>query len=494
MKRIKITVPNSLDYLPLILTCITKNAEIIDFDKKDIIKIEMGAEEAISNVIKHAFDPDEDASFDVIFENTNLGMNLIIKEKGIPFDPSLIPEYKPENLSDNMTGKGLGVYLMRKFFDEVSFKNLGKDGRETHLFKNLKNKSIEQVLSESELHEAEKAKTADKLPKGSVVYDVRRMKSEEAVDVSKGAYSSYGYSYVLEHIYFPDRVREMNIQDELISFVCVTDEKEVIAHCALEMEEADPKIPQLGVAFTKPKYRGQGCLNRLAADCMKDADSRGLYGVYARGVTTHPYSQKSLLNFDLLDCAIYVSSGAIREYKGMEGTKQRESVVIHFKCLNSAKELNIYPPEHHKEIIGEIYYNIKLQPQFIAFNEKMEVSVNESVINIQTDQLNMVGKIRVKKYGNDILPEIQKSLKALCVDRMDTIYLYLKLSDPFTAKFTEEFENLGFFFGGVIPGSDNGDMLMLQYLNNYKIDYDKIKVSSEFGNKLLSYIKQRDNA
>ncbi|MBC8342595.1 MAG: GNAT family N-acetyltransferase [Bacteroidetes bacterium] len=318
------------------------------------------------------------------------------------------------------------------------------------------------------------------------------MKSDEAVDVAKGAYSSYGYSYVLEHIYFPDRVREMNKQDELISYVCVTTDGEVIAHCALEMEEADPKIPQLGVAFTKPKYRGQGCLNRMAACCMDDAENRGLYGVYARGVTTHPYSQKSLLNFDLLDCAIYISSGAIREYKGIEGTKQRESVMIHFKCLNPNSGLSVYPPIHHKEIIDEIYNNIKLKPQFKTFDEKLDLPECKSVIDIQTDQLNMVGKIRIKEYGIDILSEIQKNLKALCMDRMDTIYLYLNLSDPFTAKYTEEFEKSGFFFGGVIPGSDNGDMLMLQYLNNYKIDYDKIKVASDSGNKLLEYIKRRD--
>ena len=491
--KIALKVPNDIKYLPLILSSINKNAEILGFEESDIKRIELGAEEAISNVIKYAFDKDEETFFDVIFENSNTGFKLIIKEKGIPFDPALIPEFDPDELLDNMSDEGLGVYLMREFFDDVSFKNLGKEGRETILFKHLGNKTIDKLMSEKELGLIEKEKEAEILPRGSVSYAVRRMQPDEAVDVSKGAYSSYGYTYVLEHIYYPDRVREMNKKDELISFVGVNDDnKEVIAHCALEIEEADLKVPQLGVAFTKPKYRGQGCMNRLGAACMEDAEQRGLYGIYARGVTTHPYSQKSLLKFDMFESAIYISSGTIREYKGMEGTSQRESVVIHYRYLNPPTEIKIYPPLHHTEIIDDIYTHLKYKPTFCDIKDTDEKEIDESVIDIQTDKLNMVGKIRVKEYGKDLLHETATNLKSLCLDRFETIYLYLKISHPLTAKYTQEFERMGFFFSGLIPGSEFGDALVLQYLNNCKINYDKIKVASEFGEKLLTYIKERD--
>ncbi|MFC2118262.1 GNAT family N-acetyltransferase [Bacteroidota bacterium] len=491
--KIALTVPNDIIYLPLVLSSINTNAGILGFEKTEIKRIELGAEEAISNVFKYAFDKDEEAYFDVILENSTTGLKLIIREKGIPFDPALIPDYNPEEISDKMSEKGLGVYLMREFFDDVSFKNLGKEGRETILFKHLGNKTIDKLMSENELGLAEKEKEEECLPKGSVSYTVRRMQPEEAVDVSKGAYSSYGYTYVLEHIYYPHRVREMNKRNELISFVGVNnDNKEIIAHCALEIEEADLKVPQLGVAFTKPKYRGQGCMNRLGAACMEDAEQRGLYGIYARGVTTHPYSQKSLLKFNMFESAIYISSGMLREYKGMEGTSQRESVVIHYRYLNPPEKIKIYPPVHHIDIINDIYENLNFKPEVCEANYTNEKEINESVIDIQTDKLNMVGKIRVNEYGKNILHETINNLKSLCLDRFETIYLYLKISHPLTAKYTKEFERMGFFFCGIIPGSEFGDSLVLQYLNNYKINYDKIKVASEFGEKLLAYIKDRD--
>jgi len=491
-QQVKITLPNDLTYLPLILDGIKKMAEIMGFKKNDILKIEIGAEEAISNVIKHAFEPDEKSTFDVILNNLSLGLKIIIKEKGIPFDPSLIHEFKPDELKEDLSGKGLGVFLIKQFIDEVSFHNLGKEGRETHLFKHLKNKTINQLVNKAELDVLENEKQENVLPKGSVSYDVRRMNPEEAVDVSKGAYSSYGYTYVLEHIYYPDRVRQMNKDNTLISFVCVTGEKEIIGHCALEIEETDPLVPQLGVAFTKPKYRGQGCLNRLAASCMDYALNLNLFGIYARGVTTHPYSQKSLLRFEIFDCAIYISSGAIREYKDIEGTAQRESVVIHFKYLNPTPAFKIYPPEHHKDIIEKIYNNIKYKPIFELPPADLKFNQNDSVIDIQTDQLNMVAKIYIEQFGENILSEISKNLKELCFARMETIYLYLKLNNNLTSLLTSEFEKMGFFFSGVMPRSGQNDVLILQYLNNYTIDYDKIKIASEFGNDLLNYIRERD--
>ena len=57
---------------------------------------------------------------------------------------------------------------------------------------------------------------------------------------------------------------------------------------------------------------------------------------------------------------------------------------------------------------------------------------------------------------------------------------------------TEKFESLGFFFAGIIPGADRGDKLELQYLNNVKIDYEKIQVYSAFSKELLAYIQGCD--
>jgi hypothetical protein len=102
---------------------------------------------------------------------------------------------------------------MKQFMDEVSFHNLGREGKETHLFKYLSNDNIEKLMTPAERQEIEKSKEEDPLPPGSVPCYIRRMEPDEAIEISKSAFSSYGYTYVYETIYYPDRVRDRTEKD-----------------------------------------------------------------------------------------------------------------------------------------------------------------------------------------------------------------------------------------------------------------------------------------
>ncbi len=86
------------------------------------------------------------------------------------------------------------------------------------------------------------------------------------------------------------------------------------------------------------------------------------------------------------------------------------------------------------------------------------------------------------------MQEIHEQLKELCVKRIDANYLYLNLQDPGTPAITEELEKMGFFFGGIFPGTPIGDALILQYLNNVPMDYDQIVTVSEAATELKEYI------
>ncbi len=492
--QIQVTIPNQVDYVPLILSVVRNMSEMAGFKTGDILRIEMGVEEAVANVIKHAFAPGEEASFDLTLSRETLGISVIIKEKGIPYDFSLIPEYKKDQLGVDLEGKGLGNFMVKSLLDEVTYVNLGKEGREIRMFKYLSGKPIDQTMAADELVKARAAMEEEVLPKGSVEFTVRRMLPEEAVEVSRGAYSSYGYTYVLDHIYYPDRVRELNERDELISMVAVTSDNIVIGHAALEVEERDPKVPQVGVAFTMPKYRGQGCLNVLTPRLIEIGIEYNFYGIYGRAVTTHPYSQKSIIRYGFNDVALLLSSGVEREYKGiLEGKSQRESVTIMFLFLQFPENLELYAPLHHQEMIGYIYNKLGVNPSFVKTQESIVLPPGESMVTMQPETVNKVAKLTIVKYGDDIIPQINSNLRELCLQRYETIYLFLPMKEEATALLTKEFEKMGFYFAGVMPGSDRRDCLILQYQNNYVIDFSRIQLASETGQKLLEYIRKQLN-
>jgi len=76
-------------------------------------------------------------------------------------------------------------------------------------------------------------------------------KKSRRIEISQCAYRTYGYTYIMENIYYPERLIEMSKSAELISAVAVSDKNdEVMGHCALECFGRKKDIPELGMAFT----------------------------------------------------------------------------------------------------------------------------------------------------------------------------------------------------------------------------------------------------
>ena len=237
---VRLSLPSDLSYLRLAQMVIQETAIKIGFVGDDLYQIDLAAEEAISNVMVHAFADQERENFDLICERAPLGMKITIKEKGLPFDPGQIPDYHPAENIDQMSASGMGVFLMREYMDEVYFRNLGMEGKETNLVKYLPAKNIESYLTAQERAEAEDGKVLDpaipypSLPiSEKVPYTVRRMEPAEAVEIARCAYKSHGYTFFDDHIYYPERIIELNKTDEMISAVAVTEDNIFMGHSAL---------------------------------------------------------------------------------------------------------------------------------------------------------------------------------------------------------------------------------------------------------------------
>ena len=486
--KVKITIPHNINYLPISLNAVHVIAKLTGFDKDDISKLETATEEAVSNVIRFAYTKDDESTFDVILEMRTMGLLIIIKENDTPLSPDMAHDTDPKILVSKSEYREYGSILIKRLVDKVRYYNLGKDGLETHLFKYLKNYNRHvSGIKESQKGEKKKAKL---LSKKDISYVVRRMKPNEAIDISRVAYSSYGNTYLHPDIYYPDRVRELNKKNQLMSFIATTEDDEIIAHIAFE-RSTDEGIPEIGVAFTKPEYRGLGCLNKLISTSLDEAEKLAFTGVFAQGVTSHPYSQQTLNKFGFLDCALLLSIFHKLTFKDIEQKKaQRESVAVSFRYLLPPEKMTIYPPGHHAEMITGLYEHIGFRPEISTSNMFVTPDTDKSVLSVKTDLDNFTADIWVVTYGKNILTEVHRIMENLSHNRTATIYLRLRLTDPATAKYTSEFEKMGFFFAGILPRSKDKDELILQYLNNYVIDFDQLKIASDKGKEILEYVKK----
>jgi serine/threonine-protein kinase RsbW len=100
--------------------------------------------------------------------------------------------------------------------------------------------------------------------------------------------------------------------------------------------------------------------------------------------------------------------------------------------------------------------------------------------------------IKLKEIGPETMAELKGTLKQLCQSRFEVIQLELDLSQSAAAHLVAHCESLGFFFAGILPGLNGAQTLILQYLNNVPLDYDKIQLHSPLAREILDYVKQSD--
>jgi len=496
--HLTLTLPNDLSYLPIALLCVRETARKFGFEDDDLYKIEVGLEECITNVIEHAFSSGEASTFDIICERTALGITVTVKEKGIPFDPARLPKYEPGKDLEAASGSGLGVFLMKKMLDDVCFINLGADGKETRLIKHLPSKRIDDYYSQAEL----KAMTAQKEPeviKEKIDYDVRALQQDEAIEVSRCAYKSHGYTFFDQHIYYPDRLLELNRSGQLVSAVAVTKDNRFMGHAALHYPYKGARIAELTFVFVNVEYRGQGCMNRLCEYLFTTPDKSPLSGVYAYAVTNHVFTQKVMVKYGIQDCGLELAtSPETWVFKGITPEKeehaQRISVALSFKYLVPPTPLTLYPPPQHREMVEYLYRNLGATdhcyavppgsaPDLPAQHSEIETDIHASEQNVE---------ILIRRCGIHVIREMRLLVRDLCLKHMAAINLLLSLEDPATYFLTTELEQIGFFFSGILPRTGIGDALVLQYLNNVDIDYDKVMVYTDTARKILEYIKARD--
>ncbi len=487
-KLIKATFPNEALFAEIAVSLAREAAARMGFEGVPLSQIEVAVEEAVTNV-QHAYDAEENSTFDLICEMLPTALKIVIRERGIPFDPERIPAYKGVHDLDVASTAGMGVFFMRSLMDECAFHNLGPGGKETCLVKYLGSHACaEQVLAET--HRAEAAPEAGK---AKIEYQVRPMRGEEAIEVSKCAFKSHGYSFFDDHIYYPDRLVKMIRDGDMISFVAVTLDEVFMGHACLLYQYPEDRCAELTFAFVNPEYRGQGALGHLAEALLAAKSRRPLEGLYAYAVANHPFTQKTNVRLGIRDCGLLLAtSPASWKFKGIPGDpNQRISVILAFRYIGAPKKLRLYAPAHHRELVEKLYRNIGADHEYAVPTAESALA-GESVILTGTNQAEGCAEIFIRRCGKDVVLEVRRLLRGFCLQQYAAINLFLNLEEPSTYHLTAEFEKLGFFFGGILPCGRIGDTLILQYLNNVDLDYSKIIAYSGVAKEMLAYIRVHD--
>lgn len=118
----------NFDVLDEIRELVGEIAHQAGFSDRDIYSIQLATDEASSNIIEHAYEGIKDGKFELECDTSNDELRIVMRDQGKPFNPSSVPEPNVHaDLADRQIG-GLGMYLMRKLMDEVSYQSFSDAG------------------------------------------------------------------------------------------------------------------------------------------------------------------------------------------------------------------------------------------------------------------------------------------------------------------------------------------------------------------------------
>jgi serine/threonine-protein kinase RsbW len=137
VKTQTLQVESRTEQLVSVRDFIADAARAFGFSDEEVGKITLAADEACTNVIKHAYKYDPTKLIHVVIESDDGRFDVIIRDSGVHFDPrNLAPPDMKEYLSHFRRG-GLGVHLMKTLMDKVEYTGNPEHVNEVRLTKYL---------------------------------------------------------------------------------------------------------------------------------------------------------------------------------------------------------------------------------------------------------------------------------------------------------------------------------------------------------------------
>jgi len=137
-RKFTLQVPSSTENLALIREFVTTVGRQAQFEETEILNLELAVDEACANVIEHAYGHDitKEVVVRAKFDEETLQISVI--DEGLGFDPDKTPQDSIEQLIHDRKSGGLGIRLIKKLMDEVSYEIVPGQKNELHMTKKIR--------------------------------------------------------------------------------------------------------------------------------------------------------------------------------------------------------------------------------------------------------------------------------------------------------------------------------------------------------------------
>ena len=121
-----LVIPSQTDFLAVVRDATKRMAEAAGFDATEADRLALAVDEATTNVLEHAYGGATDRTVEIRFEDRGAALCVEVVDNGAKVDLRSVPSVDIERyVSERRTG-GLGVHLMEKIMDSVTFQRTAR--------------------------------------------------------------------------------------------------------------------------------------------------------------------------------------------------------------------------------------------------------------------------------------------------------------------------------------------------------------------------------
>lgn len=140
---IRISIRSTPSHLPIVRAALSAAARLVGFDDKCSHHVVLAVDEALANVIEHAYDGREDGEIEMTLtplamDGRAVGLEVVLSDHGQAVDPAAIRGRPLEELRPG----GLGVHIIQSCMDVMEYSPVEGGGARMRLIKLLPGQTL----------------------------------------------------------------------------------------------------------------------------------------------------------------------------------------------------------------------------------------------------------------------------------------------------------------------------------------------------------------
>lgn len=326
---------------------------------------------------------------------------------------------------------------------------------------------------------------------------MRLLQSGEEAALSRLFYFVYGYNYINEFVYYPEKIQEMIQKGSLISVVASTDKGDLVGHVGLVKQRGSPPVYEAALGVVDPHVKSRGLFGRMFQNLMEIIQKTPMQYCFFDFVTNHSFSQNLISRYGTCDTALFVGCQSRSTQASLEklGLGPDPEGMDRYTILFS-----ILPRLEHpfgKEVvlphgIGEPL-EFLLEPLGLSWVPASRFwglpPEGSYTMSCQPTQSSVV--FDLFSPGVKALEGILKDFGQLLRDGYQYAAVELPLEEPGLGQVYDILSSRGFFVGGFVPYHLTDKLgFRFQAIGPTKVAFEKIQVSTESGRRLLEVVKK----